>query len=225
MEFHIDIAKIVAETLEKYPLCFPLKREFENSLQTYFEGLKEAIEDAEQVGGLHEVKAEYKGYYETVRRQHKQDWSIVNDFEGIKRHEATYFAEFQFFKSAIIWLNKYSSEENELKDSRPLAPYFRGDDELDLALKAAFETQLLNDAGKWAHLGDRTKAVSIFWKASVTTGLAKADAPVYKVTKAMKEQFLMDSLGPNAIDKKKEIADFGEEYKELYKRLLKIMRP
>lgn len=111
-----------------------------------------------------------------------------------------------------------------LMDTRPLLPYFHGGTELDLALKAAIEMELLNKIGKWAHIGEKTKAVSIFWRAAVTARLAKADAPIYKVTAAMKEQFSM-KLGQNAIDKKKEIADFGEKYREIYKNLLAIMRP
>ncbi len=106
-----------------------------------------------------------------------------------------------------------------------LSPYFQNADSLDIALKAAFETKLLNYDGHWSHLGDKTKAVSVFWRACVTSGLAKADAPVYKVSNAMREQFSMNSLGQNAIDRKKEISEFGEEYKELYKQLLQIMRP
>ena len=110
-------------------------------------------------------------------------------------------------------------------DLRPLLPYFHDGQNLDLALNAATETGLIDDAGKWVHVGFKTHAVSIFWRACVVASLAKSDAPVYKVRIAMKEQFCMDSLGPNAIDQKKEIADFGEDYKELYKELLKKIRP
>lgn len=110
MEVHIDIVKIVAETLEKYPLCFSLKREFENSLQTYLDGLNEAIEDAEKVGRLLKVKAEYEGYYETTHSQYERD-SSVNDFEGIKRQEAAHFAEFRFFESALIWFNENTGKK------------------------------------------------------------------------------------------------------------------
>lgn len=68
-------------------------------------------------------------------------------------------------------------------------------------------------------------AVSIFWRAAITAGLAKADAPLNKVVGAIKAQFRLESLGVNAIDKKKGVNDFDKQYKELYKSLLAVMRP
>lgn len=112
---------------------------------------------------------------------------------------------------------------NKVGDSRPLAPYFHSSDKLDLALQAAAETGLLNN-GKWAYIGEKTNAVSIFWIAVVTARLAKADAAANKVSRAMEKQFDMD-LGVNAINKKKKIADFEATYRELHKNLLSIMRP
>ncbi len=109
-------------------------------------------------------------------------------------------------------------------DSRPLFLFFHGSKELDLALKAATNTGLISEAGKWGHIGHKTKAISVFWRAAVKAELAKADAPIYKVIEAVKEQF-SEYFGQNAIDKKREIAAFGDEYKELYKSLLAIMRP
>lgn len=106
----------------------------------------------------------------------------------------------------------------------PLYPFFQDGQKLDLALRAAFETGLTNEDGKWGHIGEKTKAASIFWRAAVTAGLAKADTAAAKISTAIGSQFSF-YLGPNAIDKKREIADFGEDYKELYKSLLKIMRP
>lgn len=108
---------------------------------------------------------------------------------------------------------------------RPLLKYFNGSKELDLALKAATDTGLINEAGKWGHIGGyKTNALSVWWRAAVATGLAKSDAPIYKVIDAIKEQFSVH-FGQNAIDQKREIADFGKEYEELYDRLYAIMRP
>lgn len=110
-------------------------------------------------------------------------------------------------------------------DTRPLAPFFHGKESLDLALKAAFVAELINEGGQWIHSGYKTNAVSVFWRAAVKTRLAKADAPNGKVSQAIKMQFGIDSLWINAIDQKRDIAQFGEPYKELYKKLLSEMRP
>lgn len=115
-------------------------------------------------------------------------------------------------------------EDVRVEEDFPLSPFFHDGQKLDLALRAAFETELTNEDGKWVHIGEKTKAASVFWRAAVTAGLAKADTAAAKISTAIGSQFSF-YLGPNAIDKKREIADFGEDYKELYKSLLKIMRP
>lgn len=112
-------------------------------------------------------------------------------------------------------------------DRRPLFPYFHSSEKLSRAIQAAFKTGLITENELWEHIGEKTKAVTIFWRAAVKMGLAKADAPAYKVAKAIEAQFSVP-LGQNAIistKQKKEIADFGEDYKELYKALCEIMRP
>ncbi|MFN8302598.1 MAG: hypothetical protein U0U46_08905 [Saprospiraceae bacterium] len=119
---------------------------------------------------------------------------------------------------------KAAAQTPSLKDLRPLASYFHSSDQLDLAIKAATETGLIQD-GVWVHIGYKTNAVSIFWRAAITAGLAKADAPLNKVVGAIKAQFRLESLGVNAIDKKKGVNDFDKQYKELYKSLLAVMRP
>jgi hypothetical protein len=134
-----------------------------------------------------------------------------------------------FERNGETWWTVHESEKVKNAPSsaaalRPLLPYFHGSKELDLALKAATETGLISEAGKWVHNGYKTKAISVFWRAAVKAGVAKADAPIYKVIEAIKEQF-SEHFGQNAIDKKKDIADFGDEYKELYERLCAIMRP
>ncbi|MEO6758204.1 MAG: hypothetical protein ABIO24_02040 [Saprospiraceae bacterium] len=118
MEIHIDLPKIVAEVLEKYPSSTPLKGKFEMELQEVFENFKEAIEDANQVGGLDELKVEYKGYYESTRDEYRRDWSKVNDFEGLKRDEAKWFIHFRFLESAMKWFNENVGEEGENNDMK-----------------------------------------------------------------------------------------------------------
>lgn len=118
-----------------------------------------------------------------------------------------------------------NQKDNQGTDLRPLAPFFHGKERMDLALKAAFIGGLIDESGKWIYSGDRTKAVSVFWRAAVKTGLAKADAAIYKVSPAIKSQFSFESLGINAIDKKRDIDEFGEVYREMYKALLTVMRP
>lgn len=115
-------------------------------------------------------------------------------------------------------------------DTRPLFPFFQDGESLDLALRAAFETGLINQAGKWVHIGEKTKAISIFWRVAVETGLAKV-SPVYKVISAIEIQFSYN-FGKNAIDRKKPFAQFDnpkseypEKYKQLCKDLFAIMRP
>jgi len=122
---------------------------------------------------------------------------------------------------------KLLGNEDVRVEDFPLFPFFHDGQKLDLALRAAFETGLINEFSRWAHIGEKTNAVTMFWRAAVKTGLAKADSPVYKVIKAIEVQFSIP-FGQNAIistKQKKEIAEFGEDYKELYKALCDIMRP
>lgn len=150
---------------------------------------------------------------------------VVEDAEEKSRHR--WDTDLHILKKKIgerRKMEKAAAQTPPLKDSRPLAPYFHSSDQLDLAIKAATETGLIQN-GVWVHIGYKTNAVSIFWRAAIAAGLAKADAPLNKVVGALKAQFSLDSLGANAIDKKKKINDFDEQYKELYKSLLAVMRP
>ena len=130
--------------------------------------------------------------------------------------------DFQILKNKIEGRLKNSLQKPE--DLRPLLPYFYNSETLDLALSAAIEVGLLNISGDWIHVGFKTSALSMFWRASVKAELSKPGATMYKVSKAAGEQFKFD-FGQNAIDQKREIANFGTEYKELYKALLDLMRP
>jgi hypothetical protein len=135
----------------------------------------------------------------------------------------TYYKALKAETTATVF-GRYIEGNN---DPRPLFPYFHSSEKLSLAIQAAFKTGLINENEVWGHIGEKTKAVTMFWRAAVKMGLAKADAPVYKVVEAIKAQFSV-SFGQNAIistKQKKEIADFGEDYKELYKALCEIMRP
>ena len=106
----------------------------------------------------------------------------------------------------------------------PLLKYFKDQPSLDLALRAATETEILSN-GKWAAVGlPKTKVISIFWRAAVKCGLAKAGAPVYKVVNALGAQFGI-KFGKNSIDLKSRIGDFEEELQALHKRLEAMMRP
>lgn len=135
------------------------------------------------------------------------------------------FREFSEYKKLKFgYLEKPEAIPEQGTDTRPLFPYFHGANELDLAIRAAIKTGIISKAGKWAKFGYKTHTLSVFWRACVTANLAKPDAPVYKVAPAAGEQFGMP-FGQNAINLKKDISDFGEDYNQLYKDLLGIMQP
>lgn len=149
-----------------------------------------------------------------LNSHHSEDLHFV--VSALAFHRFKGYLEAKLLSSPVSGLEAY-----------PLYPFFHDAKSLDLALRAALETGVINEAGKWAHIGEKTNALTMFWRAAVKTGLAKADAPAYKVSKAAEAQFSVH-FGQNAIistKQRKEIADFGEDYKELYKALCEIMRP
>lgn len=90
---------------------------------------------------------------------------------------------------------------------------------LDIAIKAAFEVGLINSNGKWCYTGAKTNAVSLYWRALVATGLAKAEKPMVSVVDGMGLQFSID-LGKNAINKNKKPEAYKRDEQDLYNNLL-----
>jgi hypothetical protein len=214
--FGIDIPSLISQVLENYPKIAVLKLNLEEEI-TIQHG--KALETARALGreGLKTaILSKYKGidtYFLS---------GLGYDEENAIGQEIKARAEInKRFWDAVL---ERLTEKQEIEDPHPLLPFFHNEEKIDLALHAAKETGLINAEGTWAHIGEKTHAISVFWRAAVTAGAAKADAPIYKVTSALSEQF-GNKFGQNAINKKKEIADFGETYKELYKALLAIMRP
>lgn len=214
--FGIDIPAMVAEVLKKHPDLSALQLKFE---QILFQDYGKAIELARVTSLAHlrekitEGKDGWKTIFLMALNGEMQD-------EMVEETKARAELSIRFWDSILEKIE----ERTPTTQSHPLLPFFHNQEVLDLALKAAKETGLINAESRWVHVGEKTHAISVFWRAAVTAGLAKADAPIYKVTPAISEHF-GNKFGVNAIDKKKDLADFGETYKELYKALLAIMRP
>lgn len=154
--------------------------------------------------------------------------------------EATYFevlnpsnthhliAAFMKHKEAQVslWKVKKSLEAVEPEQSSP--EYFFSIEAMEKCFLAAHKCGLTHANGTWRFVEEKTFAISVFWRAAVAAGLAKADAPAYKVTEFLKERFQMESLGKGAIDKKKDIESFdkpGENtFQNLYNQLLHEMK-
>ncbi len=109
-------------------------------------------------------------------------------------------------------------------DTPPDNEFFHDDAKMQKAFEVAHQYGLTHIDDKWCFIGEKTHAISVFWRAAVAAGLAKSDAPVYKVCAFLRERFKMERLGKNAIDKKKRIEEFGHEFQELYNKLLHAMK-
>lgn len=135
MEIYIDISKIVTKTLENYPSCTHLEKQFETVLQGHFEVLQRQLELGLRVGGLRAIMADY----EKVLKSHKanflqKDWSKLNVFGGgtIEDYKAEREVELQFFQSVVDWFNK---DEKPLSNRQIVDRFISNGNEYIAAIK------------------------------------------------------------------------------------------
>jgi hypothetical protein len=147
MEIHIDVSKIVADTLKNYPSCEHLQGKFERLLQEYFEDLQSQVELGVRVGGLDEVRADY----DRVLKDHKsrfmlKDWTKFNVFNGgtVDEHKAEREVELRFFQAAFDWFEK---NLGALMESRK--PENMQDSELFALLKYPERLATMTDLELW----------------------------------------------------------------------------
>lgn len=94
---------------------------------------------------------------------------------------------------------------------------------MEKAFRAAHLAGLTHPDDTWRYTGNKIDGVTIFWRAAIAAGLAKADAPGYKVAPFLKDRFRLDSLGKNAIEKKRKIDSYDLDLQKIYNTLVHSM--
>ena len=182
------------------------------------------LDSGESVGSLtaKEVAFSIAAEFDTSGNDWNATWAAVLNPTDMHRGVRAFHR--QTWAQVRLWKVRRLLEALQMDHTTQAEPeaqgFFKDFAAMGKAFRVANECELTHADGSWCFVGEKTHAITIFWRAAIAAGLARADAPMLKVIPFLKDYFKLEKLGKNAIDKKRKIEEYDRRFQALYNELL-----